>query len=119
MLLGLLEPTSGNIEILGMNPMKNSTHIKQRIGYVGENQKMYDWMRIEEVIYFASSFHNNWDTEFCDSLLKRFKLDKRAKLANLSRGMYAQVALIIALAHHPELLILDDPTSGLDTVVRR
>ena len=119
MLLGLLEPTAGEIDVLGLDPVKKSLQIKNRIGYVGENQKMYDWMTIEEIIYFSGSFHSDWDKEFCDNLLKRFNLDKKVKLKNLSRGMYAQVALILALGHHPELLILDDPTMGLDTVVRR
>lgn len=119
MMLGLLEQTSGSIEILGMDPFKKPVEIKNRIGYVGENQKMYDWMTIEETISFASSFHSQWDSKFCDELLQRFALDEKIKLKNLSRGMYAQVALILAISHHPELLILDDPTSGLDTVVRR
>jgi len=119
MLLGLLEQTSGDIEILGLDPAEKSLEIKDKTGYVGENQKMYDWMKIEEVIYFARSFHSNWDDSFCDELLVRFNLDKKVKLKNLSRGMYAQVALVLALSHHPELLIFDDPTSGLDTVVRR
>ncbi len=119
MLLGLLEPTSGEIEVLGLDPAKKSLQIKNRIGYVGENQKMYDWMTIEEIISFSGSFHSKWDNEFCNDLLKKFNLDRKVKLKNLSRGMYAQVALILALGHHPELLILDDPTMGLDTVVRR
>jgi len=119
MLLGLLEKSSGTVEILGLDPEKNPELIKSKVGYVSENQKMYDWMTVDETLWFSKSFYKNWDGKLADELLSRFSLPRNPTLKELSRGMYAQVALIIAMCHHPELLILDDPTSGLDSIVRR
>lgn len=119
MLLGLLEKTAGKIEVLGQDPLKNPVAMKEKIGYVAENQKMYNWMNIGELLWFNASFYPKWDNKLADKLLSRFSLKKDLKLESLSRGMYAQVALILALSQQPELLILDDPTSGLDPIVRR
>ena len=119
MLLGLLQKTTGKAEVLGLDPDKNPVPIKKRVGYVADNQKMYDWMTIQETIDFCRPFYPTWNNSLAEDLLKRFELPKRAKLKELSRGMNGKVALLLALAHQPELLILDDPTSGLDPVVRR
>lgn len=119
MLLGLLQKTSGEIQVLGLNPDRKPVEIKSRVGYVGDNQKMYDWMSIGEVIDFTRSFYPTWDDEFGEKLLEQFELSAKMRLKDLSRGMYGKVALLLALSHRPELLILDDPTSGLDPVVRR
>ena len=119
MLLGLLQKTAGKAEVLGLDPDKNPVPIKKRVGYVADNQKMYDWMTIQETIDFCRPFYPTWNNSLAEDLLKRFELLKRAKIKELSRGMNGKVALLLALAHQPELLILDDPTSGLDPVVRR
>ncbi|MFA5393917.1 MAG: ABC transporter ATP-binding protein [Candidatus Ratteibacteria bacterium] len=119
MLLGLLQKTAGKAEVLGLDPDKNPVPIKKRVGYVADNQKMYDWMTIQETINFCRPFYPTWNNSLAEDLLKRFELPKRAKIKELSRGMNGKVALLLALAHQPELLILDDPTSGLDPVVRR
>ena len=119
MLMGLLARDFGSIEVMGFDPEKDPVSVRSRVGYVAENQKMYDWMTIGELIWFDKSFYQKWDDKLVDSLLSRFKLTKDLKLKNLSRGMYAQVALILALCQDPELVILDDPISGLDPVVRR
>ena len=119
MLLGLIQKTAGEIEVLGYDPDKEPVAIKRRVGYVADNQKMYDWMSIGEVINFTRSFYPNWDEKLEKELLEQFELSTKAKLKDLSRGMYGKVALLLAIAHQPELLILDDPTSGLDPVVRR
>ncbi|MBU0534208.1 MAG: ABC transporter ATP-binding protein [Candidatus Omnitrophica bacterium] len=119
MLLGLLQKTSGEIEVLGYDPDKEPVAIKRKVGYVADNQKMYDWMSIGEIINFTRSFYPDWDDELERNLLEQFELYPKMKLKDLSRGMYSKVALLLALSHQPELLILDDPTSGLDPVVRR
>ncbi|HCE44084.1 MAG TPA: ABC transporter ATP-binding protein [Lentisphaeria bacterium] len=119
MLMGLLARDSGKTEVLGFDSEKDPVSVRSRVGFVAENQKMYDWMTIGELIWFNKSFYQTWDDKLVDSLLSRFKLTKDLKLKNLSRGMYAQVALILALCQDPELVILDDPISGLDPVVRR
>jgi ABC-2 type transport system ATP-binding protein len=119
MLMGLLEQTSGRAEVLGFNSNIQSVSIKKRVGYVADNQKMYDNMTVEETVTFSSSFYDNWDTSYSDHLLKQFDLPRTSKVKDLSRGMNGKLALLLALSHQPELLILDDPTSGLDLVVRR
>ncbi len=119
MLLGLLRPTSGSASVLGMDPTRQDYEIKRRVGYVAENQKMYGWMTVEEICGFCASLYTTWNDSLCEKLISRLELPKGQKLRALSRGMQAKVALVLALAHEPELLILDDPTSGLDAVVRR
>ncbi len=119
MLIGLLESSSGGVSVLGLDPKRDDVQIKRRVGYVAENQKMYDWMTIGEIMRFTGSFYPTWDNDLADELCKRLELSKKDKLKNLSRGMYGKVALLLAMAHNPELLILDDATSGLDVVVRR
>lgn len=119
MLLGLLEPSAGSISVLGMNPLTHGVEIRRRVGYVAENQKMYGWMTVAEVLRFVRPFYPTWNDYLATQLLRRFGLSPSARLRNLSAGMNAKVALTLALAHEPELLVLDDPTSGLDAVVRR
>jgi ABC-2 type transport system ATP-binding protein len=119
MLMGLLARDSGKVEVLGFDPEVDPVPVRSRVGFVAENQKMYDWMTIGELIWFNKSFYRKWDDRLADTLLSRFSLSQGLKLKNLSRGLYAQVALVLALCQNPELVILDDPTSGLDPVVRR
>ncbi len=119
MLLGRLEPDSGSASALGFEPQRQGVELKRRVGYVAENQKMYDWMTVEETMRFSSAFYPTWDRKLADELCVRLELSKKDKLKNLSRGMYGKVALLLAMAHKPELLILDDATSGLDVMVRR
>ena len=119
MLMGLLEKTAGSVRVLGMDPERQAVPMKLRVGYVAENQRMYDWMTVGEVVSFCRPFYPTWDDAMQTSLMERFELTPELKLGDLSRGMYGKVALLVALCHQPELLILDDPTSGLDPVVRR
>ncbi len=119
MLLNLLDRTSGEVSVLGMDPARHDTEIKRRIGYVAENQRMYDWMTVSQIGWFCSGFYPTWDQEYAASLMKEMGLNPNDKLRNLSRGTQAKVALLLAMAHRPELLVLDEPTAGLDVVVRR
>jgi ABC-2 type transport system ATP-binding protein len=119
MLMGLLESDSGGVSVLGLDPKRDDVMIKRKVGYVAENQKMYDWMTVGEIIRFTGSFYPTWDNDLTDDLCKRLELSRKDKLRNLSRGTYGKVALLLAMAHNPELLILDDATSGLDVMVRR
>lgn len=119
MLLGLLEPSGGKATVLGMDPLGHGVEIRRKTGYVAENQKMYGWMTVEQICGFVKPFYPTWNDALVSDLVKRFQLDPQAKLRTLSAGQNAKVALTLALAHEPELLVLDDPTSGLDAVVRR
>ncbi|MCX6377488.1 MAG: ABC transporter ATP-binding protein [Armatimonadetes bacterium] len=118
-LLNLLDRTSGDAYVLGLNPARDDTEIKRRVGYVAEAQRMYEWMTVKQLAWFCAGFYPTWDESYASELIKAMDLPPNEKLASLSRGTQAKVALLLAMAHRPELLILDEPTAGLDVVVRR
>ena len=118
-LLNLLDRTSGEASVLGFDPAKKDIEIKRRVGYVAEAQRMYEWMTPSQLTWFCSGFYPTWDHGYADELMKEMELPPNEKLRNLSRGTQAKVALLLAMAYRPELLILDEPTAGLDVVVRR
>ena len=91
----------------------------QRVGYVAEAPVLYDGMKVSELVRFTARFYKSWNRERVDSLLRRFGIDEEQKVKRLSRGTYAQLALALALGGDPELLILDEPATGLDVLVRR
>lgn len=119
MLLNLLDRTSGEVSVLGLDPVKRDVELKSRIGYVAEGQRMYDWMSVSQIAWFCAGFYKTWDNAYSAELIRQLELRPEDKLKNLSRGTQAKVGLLLALSHHPELLILDEPTAGLDVVVRR
>jgi ABC-2 type transport system ATP-binding protein len=119
MLLGLLPMTAGAATVLGLDSRKESFDIKRRVGYVPEVHHFYKWMTVGELTRFTSSFYPTWQEAKCAELLTRFELDPAKKVKELSKGMVAKLALTLALAHDPELLVLDEPTGGLDVMVRR
>lgn len=118
-LLGLLRAKSGSVRIFGEDPVRNPQGVLKRIGYLSEDRDIPDWMSIDELMRYTSAYHSGWDQSYAAELLNTFSLDSAKKIKTLSRGMRAQVALISAVAHRPDLLILDEPSSGLDAVVRK
>ncbi|HJP33590.1 MAG TPA: ABC transporter ATP-binding protein [Candidatus Latescibacteria bacterium] len=118
-LLGLLRPTSGSVRVLGLDPVADGVELRQRIGYVSETPQLYPWMRVREMVRFTGSFYDRWNDGHIAGLLGQFGLDPERRVKNLSRGMGAQLALVLAMGHEPELLILDEPATGLDVLVRR
>jgi ABC-2 type transport system ATP-binding protein len=118
-LLGLLRPQRGTVRVFGHDPVRDPVAVLQRVGYLSEHREMPDWMRISELLRYLKAYHPTWDMKFANELVDTFKLDASKKIAELSQGMRAQAGLIAALAHRPELLILDEPSNGLDAIVRR
>lgn len=118
-LLGLLDATSGEAEVLGMDSGLQGQEIRRRIGYVPDKPAVYEWMTVTEIGWFAAGFYPHGYLENYAEMVRGFGLPETKKLKHLSRGMLAKVSLALAMAHRPELLILDEPTSGLDAVVRR
>ena len=118
-LMNLLQPAAGRVEVLGLNPATDSLALRRQVGYVAENRVMYGWMKVRELIWFTGQFYETWNQDRVDALIHRFDLDPEQKVKHLSRGLNAQLALALALGHEPRLLILDEPASGLDVVVRR
>lgn len=119
MLLGLIKPDSGTIRVLGLDPQAQPMEVRRRVGYVAEDQAMFGWMRIEQIISFVAPFYPKWDSKWANELSARFELPLKTKIKHLSKGQRVRVALLLALAHRPELVILDDPTLGLDPIMRK
>jgi ABC-2 type transport system ATP-binding protein len=117
--LGLLRPDSGEVRVLGLDPKKDPLEIRRRVGYVAEDQVMFGWMRVGQLISFIAPFYPTWDAAWAKELSDRFELRLKTRVRNLSKGQGVRVALLLALAHRPELVILDDPTLGLDPIMRK
>jgi len=118
-LLGLQKPEGGRGTILGLDCFDDAMAIRKRIGYMAEDQQMYGWMTVGQIIKWVAGFYPNWDTAFTDKLADMLRLAKMTKVKALSKGQNSSLALLLALGHHPELVILDDPTLGLDPIARK
>lgn len=119
LIMNLLKKDSGTIKVFGLDNVKNEIEIKQRIGFVYDQNYYYDELTVEEMKGIISRFYADWDDELYRDYLKIFDLDPRKKIKELSKGMQMKFSLIMALSHHAELIIMDEPTSGLDPIVRR
>jgi len=125
MLLGLVKPNAGRMDVLGLDPVRQGFEVRRRTGYVPEVPVLYDWMTVAEIGWFAAGFHLDslgttagFQARYAE-LTRGFDLPAGRKIKELSKGMRAKVSLALALASDPPLLVLDEPTSGLDVLVRR
>jgi ABC-2 type transport system ATP-binding protein len=118
-ILGLLRAESGSVRVFGLDPVADPVGVLSRIGYLSEENDLPGWMRVEELIRYQRAFFPRWDDAYAEELRQTFALDPTAKIKTLSKGQKARAGLLIALAHRPELLVLDEPSSGLDPIVRR
>jgi ABC-2 type transport system ATP-binding protein len=119
MLMGIIKPDQGMIELLGERARRTTIRQKQAIGYVSQEQTFYPWMTCRELGRFVGGLYRTWDKLEFERLLKLLELPSERKASQLSGGMRVKLALALALAPRPALLILDEPTSGLDPVARR
>jgi len=118
-LMDMVQPQSGSVRIFGLDHRKNIKHVRDRVGYVGEEQYYYGDKTVAWTGKFVSGFFENWDTNTFQKLLTAFAISRTKKTKELSKGMRVKLSLAIALSHNPELMILDEPTAGLDPVIRR
>jgi ABC-2 type transport system ATP-binding protein len=118
-LLNLLRPTSGSIRLFGLDPVRDEVAVKRRLGYVPDAMSFYPWMTVRETLDYFASFRERWDKALEAELLERFDLDPGRRACNLSKGQSMLLALATAICPGPELLILDEPTAGLDPINRR
>ena len=118
MLLGMIRPSAGDGEVLGKRiaDAEENRQMRQEVAYVGEGKPLYGYMTVEHTVRFTSSFYADWRPDGEKKLLAEFELPLRAKVKTLSKGMRTKLALLLALARRPELLILDEPSEGLDPV---
>ena len=117
-LMNIIRPVSGHAVMLGVDSERLSANELASIGYVSENQKLPTWMTVDQLLAYCRPFYESWDESLCDKLLADFNLPRNTKIGRLSRGMRVKAALVSSLAYRPPLLVLDEPFSGLDPVVR-
>ena len=118
-LMGITRCDSGNIEIFGQPLHDDLVNLRQRIGYVAQEQNMYPWMTPTVISRFVKGFYPRWDGTRYKTLLSDFELPPKRRIGTFSGGMKAKLALTLALSTQPELLVLDEPTAGMDPVARR
>jgi ABC-2 type transport system ATP-binding protein len=119
MIMGMVQPDYGRVELLGQEVSTLPVQTRAAIAYLAEGHPLYTWMTVREAVAFTMAFYPSAKRALVDQILDHFGLSPKAKIGRLSRGQRAQVSLALAIAPDPELLILDDPTLGLDTNVRR
>lgn len=117
-ILGLLKPASGSVRVFGLDPVADPPGVLGRIGFLSEDRDLPSWMRVDELLRYSAAFYPKWDWAYADALRRQFQLEPHALIKHLSRGELAKAGLLVALAHRPELLVLDEPSSGLDPLVR-
>jgi ABC-2 type transport system ATP-binding protein len=117
-LINILQPSSGRAEVLAVDSRRLGPDEFAQIGYVSENQEMPEWMTVEYLLRYLKPFYPTWDDERAAELVRQFDLPRDRKLRHLSRGMWMKAALACSLAYRPRLLVLDEPFSGLDPLIR-
>jgi ABC-2 type transport system ATP-binding protein len=118
-LLGSLQAQTGRVRVFGLDPVLDPVGVLGRVGYLSERRDLPGWMRVDEYMRYTQAFYPGWDEAYAGQLLEQFRLDPAQKIKTLSQGQQAKMGLLTSLAYRPELLILDEPSSGLDPVVRR
>jgi ABC-2 type transport system ATP-binding protein len=119
LLLGLLKPLDGSITVLGQAMPDNYPDVLARTGYVPERPHVYPSLTVDEAIRLHRAFYPTWDQRWADELQRQFLLDSSRRVGALSKGEAGKLLMLLALSQRPELLVLDEPTDGLDPVVRR
>jgi ABC-2 type transport system ATP-binding protein len=119
LMLGLLKPDAGVCRVNGKDSHRKALAVRREVGYMAEDQRMYGWMKVEQIIKWVGSFYPAWDSKFAQKMLEFLELPAKTKVKHLSKGQNSRLALLLALAHRPGVVILDDPTLGLDPIARK
>src|SRR5215831_10554718 len=117
-ILGLWRAEAGQVRVFGHDPVSNPVAVLERTGYLSEQPDLPDWMRVYEYMRYIQAFYPKWDVPYAESLRAQFGVDRNARVRVLSKGQRAKLGLLAAQAHRPDLLLLDEPSSGLDPIVR-
>lgn len=119
LIMNLLQPDSGEITLFGLNYKQHEKEIKQRIGFVFDQNVFYENLTLLEMKNLIAPIYKNWDNTVFNHYVEMFELPLKQRLSTFSKGMMMKASLAVALSHHPELIIMDEPTSGLDPIFRR
>ncbi len=117
-LVGAYQPQRGRVTVLGDDPVAHPEVVLKRVGYLTEVDSLPMWMRVGDLIDFTRAIYPTWDDRYARQLCDSFALSRSSPLASLSKGQRARAGLLVAIAHRPELLVLDEPSSGLDPIAR-
>ncbi len=119
MMVSHLQPDGGEIRVLGENPAHFSMETRQRVAYISENMQIPRWMSLEDVVGFSKPLYPKWNESLYQHLLKLFDLKPGRRYEESSKGQRRAMCIIVALCQEPDILIMDEPASGLDTLARR
>jgi ABC-2 type transport system ATP-binding protein len=117
-ILGLWRAETGAVRVFGLDPVSDPVGVLGRIGYLSEQPDLPNWMRVGEFLRYTQAFYPKWDARYAEQLREQFGLDSASRVRVLSKGQQAKLGLLAAQAHRPDLLVLDEPSSGLDPIVR-
>ena len=118
-MMGLISRDDGSVMLNGIDPAVDPATLRTRVGYLAEDQAMYPWMTPTELCRFLSPFYPSWDSQWASNFLDRFAIPRHTKIRRLSKGQTVKLGLAVALAHQPSIVILDDPSMGLDPIARK
>lgn len=119
LIMNLIKKDAGDIKIFGMDNVRYEKEVKEKVGFVYDENYFYDHVNIETMKKIIAPFYKEWSDETFSKYLRTFDLDPKKKIKNLSKGMKMKFSLALALSHNAELIIMDEPTAGLDPVFRR
>lgn len=118
-IMNLLQPDSGSVSVFGLNYTQHEKEIKQRIGFVCDENMYYENITLQDLQRIIKPMYRNWDDTLFTQYVERFELPLRKKIKTFSKGMLMKASLTMALSHHADLIVMDEPTSGLDPIFRR
>ncbi len=119
LIMGMGAKDAGSIEVLGMDHIRDEVAVKKQVGYASPDLLFNAWGKVKRLIGFVRAFYEDWDDAYCMQLLERLNIGWNDSIATLSFGARTKLGLVVALSHHPAVLLLDEPLAGLDAVSKQ
>jgi ABC-2 type transport system ATP-binding protein len=118
LIVGIGQKDAGDVRLFGLDHVEDEVAVKSQLGYVNPDLILWPWGRVNRLIDFVRPFYPDWDDAYCEDLMRRLNIAKTDKISTMSFGSRIKLGLLLALSHHPALLLLDEPLAGLDAVSR-